>query len=110
MEQLLELEDPKQQSEVPAEAKAVPPMSKEAFEAKCLEQMGALLDEAKRSELPRSFVWVTTWQLATVVHAYGKRALTDILRQLSSHVDYIEEREAAQREAEEAKAAGRLPQ
>jgi hypothetical protein len=36
--------------------------------------------------------------------------MTDILRQLAMHVEQMDDRERAQREAEEAKAQGRLPQ
>ena len=110
MEQLLEMEDPKQQVEAPAESNAPAPMSKEAFEAKCFAEMGALLAEAKRSELARPFVWVATWHLAVIAHSFGNRATADILQQLATHMDQIADIEAARREADEAKAAGRLPQ
>ena len=45
MEQLLELEAPKQQAEAPAAATAPAPLSKEAFERRCLVEMEALRAE-----------------------------------------------------------------
>ena len=110
MEQLLEVEDPKQQLESPAPEQAPAPPSQEAFERRCFGEMGALLADANRSRLAPTFVLVATWQLATVVHEFGKRAMTDILRQLAMHVEKMDDLERARREADEAKAAGRLPQ
>lgn len=107
MEQLLEKEDSKQQIDVPAPAQAPAPMSKEAFEARCFAEMGALLAEAKRSELPQSFVWATTWYLAVIAQSFGNRATADILQKFARHMDEIADVELARSEAEEAKAAGR---
>lgn len=62
------------------------------------------------AELAAVFDRVATWQLAKIVHDYGKRAMTDVLRQLAADLDHLDDLERARREADEAKAAGRLPQ
>jgi len=110
MEQLLKVEDAKQQVKSPALAQVPAPLSKEAFERRCFAEMGVLLADANRSRLAPTFVLVATWQLATVVHEFGKRAMTEILRQLAMHVEQMDDLARARREADEAKAAGRLPQ
>ena len=110
MEQLLELEAPKQQAEAPAAATAPAPLSKEAFERRCLVEMEALRAEGKGAELAAVFVRVAAWELAKVVDDHGKRAMTDVLRQLAANVDHLDDLDRARREADEARAAGRLPQ
>jgi hypothetical protein len=86
-----------------------PKVSREEFEKKCLEQIGALLTEADNANLNRSFVWAATWHLARVMHACGPAAAADILSKLGAHLDDIHAKKQAEREAEEAKAKGRLP-
>ena len=110
MEQLLELEDPKQQVEAQAESNEPAPLSTKDFEAKCFAQMEALRAEGKGAGLAAVFVRVATWELAKIVDDHGKRAMTDVLRQLAANVDRLDDLERARREAGEAKAAGRLPQ
>ena len=110
MEQLLELEGPKQQAEAPAAANAPAPLSKEEFRHKCIAAMEALREQGKRADLAAVFVRVATWELAKIVDAYGKRALTDVLHQFAAHLDHLDDLDRARREADEAKAAGRLPQ
>ena len=110
MEQLLELEKPKQRADRTEAANAPAPLLKEVFERKCFVEMDALRDEGESADLAAIFVRVATWELAKVVQAHGKRAMTHILRELGAHIDHLEEIELAGREAEKAKAAGRLPQ
>jgi hypothetical protein len=86
-----------------------PKVSREEFEKKCLEQIGALLTEAENTNLNPSFVWAATWHLARVMHACGPWASADILTTLGGHLKELVEREKAHCEAEKAKAEGRLP-
>ena len=110
MDQLLELEVPKQQTETPAAANAPAPLSQEAFERECVAAMTALREQGKRADLAAVFVRAATWELAKIVNAYGKRAMTDVLHQFAGHLDYLDDLDRARREADESKAAGRLPQ
>jgi hypothetical protein len=110
MQQLLETENPKQQVDRTVAVNVPAGPSKEAYERKCFVEMEALLNEGESANLAATFVRAATLQLARVVQLYGKRAMTDILRQLGAHIDRLEEIDLARREAEEAKAAGRLPQ
>ena len=110
MEQLLELEDPKQQVEAPASTNAPAPLSKEAFERRCLVEMDALRTDGHGAELAAAFVRVAAWELAKVVDDHGKRARTDILRQLAVNVDHLDDLAPRAREVDDAKAAGCLPQ
>jgi hypothetical protein len=52
---------------------------------------------------------VLTWHLARIGYAYGAPAVGDIVRRLGVHIGDIAAREAAHREAQEAKKAGRAP-
>ena len=58
MEQLLELEDPKQQVEAQAGSNEPAPMLTRDFEAKCFAQMEALREQGKRADLAAVFVRV----------------------------------------------------
>jgi len=110
MNNLIELDKPNKQELAAAQPSAPALVSREAFERRCVAQIGALLDEANRHNLKPTFVWVATWHLATVMHACGPRAVADVMANLGGHLRTIVDREIAEREAEEAKAAGRLPQ
>lgn len=110
MEQLLKVDDPKQQVESPEPAEVRAPLSKEAFEHKCITAMEGLREQGKRADLAAIFVRVATWELAKIVDAYGKCAMADVLHQFAAHLDYMDDLERARREADEAKAKGRLPQ
>jgi len=47
-------------------------------------EMEALRAEGKGAGLAAAFVRVATWPLARIVHDHGKRAMTDVLRQLAA--------------------------
>lgn len=107
MNDVIELEEPAAQEPVPAKR---PPITREAFKTKCLEQIGALQREANEAQLNSAFVWAATWHLAMVMHACGPRAVADVFSQIGAHFHDLLDRQEVQREAEEVKAQGRLPQ
>ena len=83
---------PAQQAEVRYEA-AVDPLVDHALEHR---QVEVLVD-------------VLTWHLARIGYGFGTSAVADIVRRFGAHLGDISAREAAAREAKEAKKSGRAP-
>jgi hypothetical protein len=78
-------------------------------ERRYLAALQPLVDDALEHRHVEVFVEVLTWHLARIGYAYGAPAVGDIVRRLGVHIGDIAAREAAHREAEEAKKAGHAP-
>jgi hypothetical protein len=91
------------------EPKAPEPVSEEELRKRYVEQMNALADDANDRGMLPLLVGVATWKLAAIASACGPVAAGDVVRQLGNHMHAIAVRERAQREADKARAEGRLP-
>ncbi len=69
-----------------------------------------LLDDALEHRHVEILVDALTFNLARLGYGFGMTAVGDIVRRLGGHINDIAQREAAQREATEAKKAGRMTQ
>jgi len=75
-----------------------------------IEKLDRLYDELRDSPHRVAFVDALTWRLAKIAFTCGPYAAGDIVRQYGRHLANIASHDSARREAEAAKAAGRLPQ
>jgi len=99
------------ESEIPAPATVLSDCSPEQqVEQRYLATLQALLDDALEHEHMDILVDTLTWNLARIGFACGAPALGDINRRLGAHVCDLGARAAAEREAAEAKKAGRMTQ
>ena len=71
--------------------------------------VNVILDDADQRKAWHIFVDVLASTLASVACRWGPGSAGDIVRRLGNHMVQIARREQAQREAEEAKNAGRKP-
>ena len=98
----------------PEAAAPIPPLadttSAEHAEQRYMAAVEALVDEALDNRTVETLVDVMTWHLARIGFGFGPRAIGDIVRRLGIYLGQFDERQAAQREADEAKKVGRLPQ
>jgi hypothetical protein len=78
-------------------------------ERRYLAALQPLVDDALEHRHIEVLVEVLTWHLARIGYGYGASAVGDIVRRLGVHIGDIAAREAAHREAQEAKKAGRAP-
>lgn len=89
---------------------ALAPTKKDELRSRLVGQINAMADDANDNFLLAVFVEVAAWKLAAIAHRCGPIAAGDVIRQLGNHLYAIADRAEAQREADEAKAQGRLPQ
>jgi len=68
-----------------------------------------LVDHALEHRQVEVLVDVLTWHLARIGYGFGTSAVADIVRRFGAHLGEISAREAAAREAKEAKKAGHAP-
>ena len=68
-----------------------------------------LVDHALEHRQVEVLVDVLTWHLARIGYGFGTHAVADIVRRFGAHLGEISAREAAAREAKEAKKAGHAP-
>jgi hypothetical protein len=85
------------------------PLTEDELRERLVEQMNAMARDADKRDMLPVFVQVATWKLAAIGHRCGPIATGDILRQLGWQLTAMEERAQAQREADEARAQGRMP-
>ncbi len=106
----MEFEIPKQQAAVPAAPKVPAPVSARELEARYVEQINAMVDDATGRRMLQVFVDVAAWKLASIAYDSGPAAAGDVIRRLGFHLQQFALRDHAERQAEAAKAQGRLPQ
>lgn len=100
--------DPGAQASGASEA-PLAPMTKEELEQRFVGQMNAMLDEADQRRMLPVFANVVSWKLAVLAHRCGPYVTGDVLRYLGHHLAVLAERDAAQREADNAKRKGQRP-
>jgi hypothetical protein len=79
-------------------------------ESRYMAALQTLVDDALEHRHVEILVDVLTWNLARIGYGYGVQSVGDIVRRLGGHIGDIAQREAAVREAAEAKKAGRMTQ
>jgi hypothetical protein len=82
----------------------------EQVESRYMAALQTLVDDALEQRHVEILVEVLTWNLARIGYGYGVQSVGDIVRRLGGHLGDIAQREAAVREAAEAKKAGRMTQ
>ena len=85
------------------------PIPDDELERRYVEAMNALLEDARKRKAVNVFTDVAAWKLAVVAFQCGPHAAGDILRRFGAHLGTLAEADDAQREADAAKEAGRLP-
>lgn len=99
------------QPESPLPVQTIPDISPEQLaERRYVDAIQELLDDALEHRHVEPLAEALTWHLARIAFGFGMPAVGDILRRLGRHVGEFAQRDAAQREAEEAKKAGRMTQ
>jgi hypothetical protein len=96
---------------VPDTAKsAVPADLKEGeIKQRYVEAINAFYDDALERDATQIFADVLAWKLAAIAYHNGPQAAGDIIRKFGRHLSSIAAAENAQREARQAKRAGRRP-
>ncbi len=78
-------------------------------EARYVEVLNGLLDDAAGRGQMHTLADSLAWTLAQIIAQYGTAAAGDVLRRLGGYVGVLNERRSAMEEAAKAKAEGHLP-